>query len=306
MSENLPFDIDTLLVFGKVVDCRSLSKAALALGMPKSTVSRKISKLESDLGVKLLRKNTHQVSFTDLGEQIYKHGLKILAEVNDVRSLVQGSKDEPQGMLKVALPVFMGVDYASTVGATFLQRYPKARLEIRLVDATLHPIKDGYDVVLGIGPLQDSTLIARKVFALESFLCASPPFMRALPEPPSSPTELAKLPFVDSGLYGDSRKLALSRGKKTHEISPPVRARANNFQVSKQLILQGLGFGAMPKKIICSGELLKGSIVSVLPEWNLESVDIYMIFPFALSFSNLVGAFYQIALEVISSNMARS
>ena len=77
MEQSLPFDVDALLIFGKVVECRSLSKAATLLGMPKSTVSRKLSKLESDLGIKLLRMNTHQLTVTDLGEKIYDHGVNI-------------------------------------------------------------------------------------------------------------------------------------------------------------------------------------------------------------------------------------
>ena len=183
MEQNLPFDLDALLVFGKVVENRSLSKAAALLGMPKSTVSRKLTKLESDLGIKLLRKNTHQLTVTDLGEKIYAHAVNILTEANGVRALVEGSKQEPQGELKVAIPVFVGIDYASRVGATFLQRYPHSRLDIRLVDTMVDPIKDGFDVVFGTGPLQDSTLIARKVFDLELFLCASPDFVRQLAEP---------------------------------------------------------------------------------------------------------------------------
>jgi DNA-binding transcriptional LysR family regulator len=133
MSETLPFDIGTLLVFGKVVECRSLSRAAALLGMPKSTVSRKINKLESDLGIRLLRKNTHQITVTDLGEKIYSHGLNILTEANHIRALVEGSKQEPQGVLRVAIPVFVGIDFASRVAATFLQRYPKSQLGIRLM-----------------------------------------------------------------------------------------------------------------------------------------------------------------------------
>ena len=113
MEQNLPFDLDALLVFGKVVESRSLSKAAALLGMPKSTVSRKLTKLESDLGIKLLRKNTHQLTVTDLGEKVYAHAVNILAEANGVRALVEGSRQEPQGELKVAIPVFVGIDYAS-------------------------------------------------------------------------------------------------------------------------------------------------------------------------------------------------
>ena len=121
MEQNLSFDLDALLVFGKVVESRSLSKAAALLGMPKSTVSRKLTKLESDLGIKLLRKNTHQLTVTDLGEKVYSHAVNILTEANGVRALVEGSRQEPQGELRVAIPIFLGIDYASRVGAAFLQ-----------------------------------------------------------------------------------------------------------------------------------------------------------------------------------------
>jgi len=306
MEQNLPFDLDALLIFSKVVECRSLSKAATLLGMPKSTVSRKLSKLEADLGIKLLRKNTHQLTVTDLGEKIYSHGVNILAEANGVRALVESSKQEPQGELRVAIPVFVGIDYASRVGATFLQRYPNSRLDIRLVDNVVHPIKDGFDVVFGTGPLQDSMLIARKVFSLEMFLCASPHFVRQLAEPITVPAQLNTLPFIDCGFYGGPKKLVVAKQKRRYELSPMVRARTNNFQVCKQYLLRGLGVGAMPNQIIVTTELREGSIVPVLPGWSLERLDVYMIHPFQLSFSTLISAFYEAACEIITENSARS
>lgn len=306
MEQNLPFDLDSLLVFGKVVECRSLSKAAALLGMPKSTVSRKLSKLEADLGIKLLRKNTHQLTVTDLGEKIYSHGVNILAEANGVRALVEGSKLEPQGELRVAIPVFVGIDYASRVGAKFLKQYPQSRLDIRLVDNVVHPVHDGFDVVFGTGPLQDSTLVARKVFSLELFLCASPEFIRELPEPITAPTQLDTVPFIDCGVSEGPRRLTVAKNKRRHELSPMVRARANNFQVCKQYILNGLGVGAMPSQILVTSELRDGSIVPVLPEWRLEQLDVYMIHPFQLSFSTLISAFYETACDIITENTARS
>lgn len=305
MEQNLPFDLDALLVFGKVVESRSLSKAAALLGMPKSTVSRKLSKLEADLGIKLLRKNTHQLTVTDLGEKVYGHAVNVLAEANGIRALVEGSRQEPQGELRVAIPVFLGTDYASRVGAAFLQRYPNSRLDIRLVDNMVDPIRDGFDVVFGTGPLQDSTLIARQVFSLELFLCASPDFLRQLPGPISEPAEVDTLPFIDFGFAGP-RKLTVVRNHRRYSLSPPVRARANNFQVCKQYILQGLGIGAMPTQIICTTELREGDIVSVLPEWTPEPLDVHMIYPFELSFSTLISAFYETACEIIVENIARS
>ena len=306
MEQSLPFDVDALLIFGKVVECRSLSKAATVLGMPKSTVSRKLSKLESDLGIKLLRMNTHQLTVTDLGEKIYDHGVNILSEANGVRALVEGSKQEPQGELRVAMPVFVGIDYASRVGATFLQRYPHSRLDIRLVDDTVHPVNDGFDVVFGTGPLQDSTLIARKVFSLQLFLCASPDFLRQLAEPITVPAQLNSLPFIDFGFGGSPRKLTVARQKRRYDLSPEVRARANSFQVCKQYILRGLGVGPMPNQIICTDELRDGTIVSVLPEWSLEPLDVHMVYPFQLSFSTLISAFYDCACEIIVENTART
>jgi DNA-binding transcriptional LysR family regulator len=306
MEQNLPFDVDALLVFGKVVECRSLSKAAALLGMPKSTVSRKLSKLESDLGIKLLRKNTHQLTVTDLGEQIYAHGVKILTEANGVRALVEGSKQEPQGELRVAMPVFVGIDYASRVGAAFLRHHPHSRLDIHLVDDTVHPVNDGFDVVFGTGPLQDSTLIARKVFSLELFLCASPDFVSELDDPISAPAQATSLPFIDCGVGRGPRKLTVTKQKRRYELSPMVRARANSYQISKQYILQGLGFGVMPTQIICADELRDGSIVPVLPDWNVEQLDVHMIYPFHLSFSTLISAFYETACEIIAENIARS
>lgn len=305
MEQSLPFDLNALLVFGKVVESRSLSKAAALLGMPKSTVSRKLTKLEADLGIKLLRKNTHQLTVTDLGQKVYDLAVNILAEANGVRALAEGSRQEPQGELKVAIPVFVGVDYASRVGATFLQRYPHSRLDIRLVDNMVDPIKDGFDVVFGTGPLQDSTLITRKVFDLELFLCASPNFVRGLAKPLVEPTQLNTLPFIEFGFRGP-HKLMVINHRRRHELSPPVRARANNFQVCKQYILQGLGIGAMPTQIICTAELRDGSIVPVLPQWKPEPLEVHMIYPFELSFSTLISAFYEVACEIIVENIARA
>lgn len=305
MEQTPPFNVDALLVYARVVECRSLSRAAELLGVPKSTVSRKISRLEADLGIRLLRRNTHRISVTDLGQQVYRHSLKVLSEANEIRALAEGSQQEPRGVLKVAMPVFMGIDYASRVGATFLQRYPRSQLDIRLVDSVRHPVRDGFDVVFGIGPLQDSTLIARKVFTLECFLCASTNYVESLAEPLTTPGQLNQLPFIDCDVYGRSHKLLLTRGKRQQEISPLVRARANNFQISKQYILQGLGIGIMPRLIICSGELQEGTILPILPDWCPESVDVHMIYPFQLSFSNLISAFYETALEIILENTER-
>lgn len=302
MEQNLPFDLNTLLVFSKVVECRSLSRAATLLGLPKSTISRKITRLESDLGLKLLRRSTHQITVTDTGEGIYRQALKILAATNDIHALVESCKQEPQGTLRAAIPVFIGIDYASRVGTSFLQRNPKSQLEIRMVDKAVHPIKDGYDVAFGIGPLQDSTLIARKVFTLECMLCASAQFIEALPKPITVPAQLTDLPLIDADFYAGRQKLLLTNGRKRYELSFSARARANSFQISRQYVKQGLGIGILPKLMVWPDDIRAGALVPVLPDWTPEAVDVYMIYPFQLSYSNLISAFYDAALDIIGQN----
>ena len=114
-----------------------------------------------------------------------------------------------------------------------------------------------------------------------------------------------ELPFIDFGFCGP-RKLVIANRDRRFELSPPVRARANNFQVCKQYILQGLGIGEMPTQIICTDELREGSIVPVLAEWKPDPLEVHMIYPFELSFSTLISAFYQAACEVIVENIARA
>ena len=98
----------------------------------------------------------------------------------------------------------------------------------------------------------------------------------------------------------------MAKNKRRYELSPQVRARANNFQVCKQYILQGLGIGAMPTQIICTEELRDGTLVPVLPDWKPDPLEVHMIYPFELSFSTLISAFYEAACEIIVENIARS
>jgi len=298
MKQTDQFDANTLLMLAKVIELKSVSGAASVLGIPRSTVSRKINKLETELGIKLLRKNTRQITVTDLGDEIYKHALVIQNEINLVRAVLGGRRQEPQGVLRVAMPVFMGVDFASKVGALFLQKYPKARLEMRFVDGTAHPVKDGYDVTLAYGPLQDSTLIGKKLFAVESLLCASPKFLKLLPSKIEHPPQLDELPFIEAGQDSGAFKLQLRNGKKRYEFSPSVRAQANNFQVGKHYVLEGVGIGALPKHV-CLHELIEGKLLPILEKWILEPGDVYVLYPFQLKFSNLIKAFYETAHETM-------
>jgi DNA-binding transcriptional LysR family regulator len=98
----------------------------------------------------------------------------------------------------------------------------------------------------------------------------------------------------------------VAKNRQRYALTPPVRARANNFQVCKRYIMQGLGIGAMPTQILCTTELRDGAIVPVLPEWIPEPLDVHMIYPFELNFSTLISAFYEASCDIIVENIARA
>ena len=134
--------------------------------------------------------------------------MKILAEANEVRALVEGSRQEPQGELRVAIPVFLGIDYASRVGAIFLQRYPNSRLDIRLVDSMVDPIKDGFDVVFGTRAAAGFDVDRAEGVRPRALPLRVTHFVEQLAEPLTDPAQLNNLPFIDFGFCGP-RKLAV-------------------------------------------------------------------------------------------------
>ena len=252
MEQNLPFDVDALLVFGKVVECRSLSKAAALLGMPKSTVSRKLTKLESDLGIKLLRKNTHQLTVTDLGEKVYEPRRQ--------------HPDRGQRRSRAGRRQQAGTAGRAAGRHTGLRRH---RLRVpgrRHVPAALSPLAVGHPAG-GQHGRPDQGRVRRGVrnraaagFDADRAKGVQP---RAVSLRVTGLRAAAGRADHRSGAVGHAavHRLRLRRArassrwprhKRRYELSPQVRARANNFQVCKQYILQGLGIGAMPTQIICT------------------------------------------------------
>jgi len=292
MERNTSFDPDALIMLTKVIECRSITQAAIQLGRPKSTVSRKIARLESDLGVKLLRTSTRQITVTEVGQRIYEHALKIQSETISIQELVHSSKQEPQGLLKVTISVSIGVDFSSHIGLAFLKRYPKARLELQLVDRIVNPVSEGVDVAIQPGPLPDSGLVAKKIFNADKVLCASPEIAAQLPAKLNHPSQLKNVLFVGSGDSSMPLELTFKKGGVSYRLTPMLREKVNNFQIAKYHVLQGMGVGVLPRHL-CYQELQDNKLVPILDQWALPPTEVYMVYSHRVSFSNLISAFYE-------------
>src|SRR5438270_2458469 len=157
-------DLNDIVVFTKVVETKSFTGAADALGLPKSTVSRKLAQLEERLGVRLVQRTTRKLALTDIGEAYYARCARIVADLASAEQLVTDMQATPRGRLRVTATVDFATRYVGGIVADFLMQHSDINVELEAVDRLVDLIEDGYDVAIrfSMGPLPESTLIARK------------------------------------------------------------------------------------------------------------------------------------------------
>ncbi|MBA3896483.1 MAG: LysR family transcriptional regulator, partial [Sphingomonadaceae bacterium] len=186
-------DLGDLMVFVKVVETESLTRAGAQLGLPKSTVSRRISRLEQHLGVHLLNRSTRAVTVTQDGALFFEYCLRSIGVLRDGERALQSRQHEPRGVVRVAVPAMLGQSLLGPLFARFLEQYPDVRLVSVVSDDAVALLKGGFDVAIGIGPLADSGLIAVKLGTTESGLFGAPGYF----ERKGNPQTHVELPRFD-------------------------------------------------------------------------------------------------------------
>ena len=167
-------DLRRMVNFYHVVNTHSFSGAARQLGIARSAVSRHISLLEKNIGVRLLNRTTRRISLTEAGETYYQSCARIVAEAEIAANRVNELQDEPVGTLKVTAPSSLGNPLITPLVSQFMQRYPTLNVELLLDDLVVDMVKEGIDVSIRVGWLDDSNFVARKLGDMPRFLCASP------------------------------------------------------------------------------------------------------------------------------------
>src|SRR6185436_12514716 len=165
-------DLNEIVVFAKVVETRSFTAAAQQLGLPKSTVSRKVSELEERLSARLLQRTTRKLSLTDVGRTYYDYCARIVGEVEDAERAVSSLQEAPRGLLRVTAPLNMS--FLAPIVSDYLARYKEVQLEFFATTRRVDLVEERFDVGIRAGPLADSTLIARSLGTAAWFLVATP------------------------------------------------------------------------------------------------------------------------------------
>jgi DNA-binding transcriptional LysR family regulator len=270
-------DLNEILVFAKVVQAGSFVRAARELGMPKSTVSRKVLELEARLGARLLQRTTRTLHLTDTGHAYYAHAERILSELEAAEAAVSQLQAEPRGLLRVAAP--LNFSHLGPIGERFLTRYPEVRLEIACSDRVVDLIADGFDVAVRVGRLADSTLIARPLAMMRSVLVASPALLDVRRPLPSTPEQLSRWPCLAFGSAAERSSWELtSRTGKTVSVRLQPRFVVNDFEVLTSSAVAGLGLALLPAER-CVSHLREGRLRRLLPEWSATERPLSAVYP---------------------------
>lgn len=272
-------DPNDLLVFAYVAELGSFSRAAERMGLPKSTVSRRLAGLEQRLGERLLLRTTRRQTVTEFGLQLLEHARQVASEVDAVAALSEHRQSAPSGRLRVSMPSDFANLLLTDTLAGFVATYPRIALELDLSPRRVDLMGEGFDVAIRIGALpDDGMLAARRLFDLQTGLYASPQYLAASGHP-RLPEDLINHSAVGLlGLNGEPEQWLLSKGKARWEGIPPGRVTANSPELLLRLARAGAGIAAAPNAFALP-DVHQGRLLRVLPDWSLPSPKVSAVFP---------------------------
>ena len=291
-------DLNEILVFAKVVQSGSFTAAARELGMPKSTVSRKVAELEERLGARLIQRTTRKLSLTDVGQAYYQHASRIVAEVEEAESAVTRLQEAPRGLLRITTPLNFG--HLGPIVASFLTRYPEVQIEMVCSDRVVDLIDEGFDLAIRVGRLADSMLIARNLGMLRSVLVASAGYVATHGEP-EAPKDLAHHECVVFGPAPDRTVWRLRADGKEVSVQVPVRFIVNDFEMLRQAALAGLGIAMLPVGR-AADDLARGTLRRLLASYCSHAAPIHAVYPTTRHLSPKVCAFLDHLTEAMGTD----
>ena len=279
LTTDAAIDPNDLLIFARVAELGSFSRAADQLGLPKSTVSRRLARLEQRVGERLLLRTTRRQTLTEFGTQLLEHAQQVAAEVAAVTALSAHRQAEPSGRLRVSMPSDFANLLLVDALAAFVALHPAISLELDLSPRRVDLLGEGFDLAVRIGDLPDDNLLAaRRLAVFASGLYAAPDYLAERGEP-QEPADLATHAAVRHlGSDGEPSIWTLQRGTDRWQGVPPGRLGANSPEVLIRLARAGAGIAAVPD-YFAQADVRRGRLRRVLPAWCLPSPVAWAVFP---------------------------
>jgi len=290
-------DLNDVRVFEKVAATCGFAAAARSLGMPKSSVSRSIARLEEELGARLFQRTTRNVVLTPAGEDLKERCADILRRLEDAVHGVRSASSPRRGVLRVSAPIGFGINVLADELPVFLERHPELRLSLDLSTRVVDLLTDGVDVAVRLGPMPDSGLIATRLGAMTRHVCAAPSYLerRGAPE---SLDELAEHDTLDMpSVDGRSRRWSFTKDGETRELEITPRTIVNEALTLYKLVRNGAGIGII-SGYLCAPKIATPRLVCLFPEWSLPSVEVNVVFPSKRELDPNVREFVRFMKEV--------
>jgi LysR family transcriptional regulator, regulator for bpeEF and oprC len=269
-------DFGDLLVFTKVVEVESLTRAGQLMGMPKSTVSRRISRLEAHLGAQLLLRNSRAVTVTPDGALFFEYCLRSIGVLRDGERALQNQQRRPQGLVRLAMPHALGQTLLAPLLAEFLELYPDLRVITVLADEPTALLRDGFDLAICPGPLADSGLFAVRLGSSESGAFGSPAYFERKGIPQTH-AELTRFDLLALGAVERNYRWSLNDGVHEVAVSFNPRLACNDVLLLREAVIAGLGIANLPA-FLCKQDLAEGRLIEILPGWKTEDITFYAMF----------------------------
>jgi len=267
-----------MIVFAQVVDSRSFSAAAARLGLSKSAVSKQIAKLEDRLGARLLNRTTRTLSPTDAGQDFYERCIRVAREVEEAERAITHLSAEPRGLLRLNAPASFGREYLAPLVPEILARWPELRIEALFEDRFVDVVAEGFDLVIRITRLQDSSLVARRIASCRRLVCAAPSYLerRGVPR---KPAELLQHDCILYSYATDQNEWEfVGPDGRLETVRVDGRLRANNAEVTLAALRAGAGLALSPDFIV-GPDIAAGRLVPLLTGYENPFGAIYAVWP---------------------------
>ncbi len=266
----------SIAIFSTVVDQGTFRAAAMHLGLAPSRVSETVSQLEKDLGVTLLYRSTRQLSLTQDGRILHDKAQAMLATMESGLDAISQTSVAPQGSLRITAPDFVTQTDLMDAFAQFAKTYPKVDLTFDFSDAPRELIKDGFDVGIRAGWLDDSDLMTRNIGKAERLLVANADYAARKPTP-RGPQDLEEWDWIRFAVRPDRTELT-SKSGETFIVAGKSHISVNSADSLYEFAARGLGVTAIPESLACRG-FERGDLIHILPDWTLRPLGLHAIWP---------------------------
>lgn len=271
-------DLEAWAIFARVAELRSFSAAAETLELSNATVSKAVTRLENRLGISLFHRTTRSLSLTPSGQALASRAAALLSDAEETEEAARAEASGPRGLVRMAAPMSFGISHVAPILPDLLAQCPGLSIDLNLSDATIDLVDAGVDVALRIGTLADSSLKARRLADIPTYLTAAPSYLarHGIPQEPEALMDHACLAYSNAARAG-SWRLVRSDGREI-TVRPRGPLITNNGEAMLPAMVAGQGIALLPFFILAS-DLSAGRLVRVLPEWSGPPIALHLVMP---------------------------